>query len=368
MFLNRHAKLYQALQQAGLDALALNPGPSLTYLTGLHFHLSERPVIAIFTPNAPVVLALPELEAGKTEGLPFKTQVFAYGEDPAGWPAVFGQALKAAGLLDGTVGIEPGRMRVLELRLLEGVAPKAKFISAENCLATLRMSKDQSEINSMQQAIEVAQNALLATLPQVRAGMTERELAGELVLQLLRAGSGPEFPFSPIVSGGPNGANPHASPSNRPLTPGDLLVIDWGASVDGYFSDLTRTFAIGEVEPEFKRIAQVVLEANEAGRMAGRPGIPAGEIDRAARQVIEQAGYGPAFFHRTGHGLGMEGHEQPYMHAGNPLILTPGMTYTVEPGIYLVGRGGVRIEDNMVVTENACDTLSNLPRNLQVIG
>ncbi|HEX7976743.1 MAG TPA: Xaa-Pro peptidase family protein [Anaerolineales bacterium] len=343
MFLNRHAKLYQALNQAGLDALILNPGPSLVYLTGLHFHLSERPVIAIFIPNAPVVLALPELEAGKTEGLPFKTQVFPYSEDPAGWPAVIGQAMQAAGLLDSNVGIEPRRLRVMELRLLEGAAPHARFIPAEDSLAALRMSKDESEIYNMQRAIDVAQQALLATLPQIRIGMTERELASELTLQLLRSGSEPEFPFSPIVSGGPNGANPHATPSDRPLAQGDLLVIDWGAGVDGYFSDLTRTFAIGEVEPEFKRIAQVVLEANAAGRAATRPGIPAGDIDRAARQVIEQAGYGAAFFHRTGHGLGMEGHEEPYMFAGNPLILTPGMTFTVALGQRPVGGRRMRV-------------------------
>jgi Xaa-Pro dipeptidase len=258
-------------------------------------------------------------------------------------------------------------MRVLELRLMEAGAPAARFESAEEAVAALRMSKDEGELSAMRKAVEIAQNALLATLPAVRAGVTEREIAAELTLQLLRHGSDPEMPFAPIVSGGPNSANPHASPSDRPLQRGDLLVIDWGAAYHGYFSDLTRTFAIGQPESELRRIAQLTLEANAAGRAACKPGVTAGEVDAAARQVIEAAGYGKWFFHRTGHGLGMEGHEDPYIRAGNPLVLKPGMTFTIEPGIYLTGRNGVRIEDNMVITESGAESLSDLPRELKVI-
>jgi Xaa-Pro dipeptidase len=166
------------------------------------------------------------------------------------------------------------------------------------------------------------------------------------------------------VSGGPNSADPHASPTDRPLALGDLLVIDWGASVDGYFSDLTRTFGIGEVEPELAKIARVVLDANAAGRAAGRPGLTAGQVDHAAREVITRAGYGVYFTHRVGHGLGMEGHEDPYMFGENAMPLVVGMTYTVEPGIYLPGRGGVRIEDDVYVTADGSASLSDCPREL----
>jgi Xaa-Pro dipeptidase len=144
-------------------------------------------------------------------------------------------------------------------------------------------------------------------------------------------------------------------------------VIDWGASYEGYVSDLTRTFAIGEIDVEFKRIAEIVLQANEAGREAGKPGSPAKVVDFAARSVIETTGYGQYFTHRTGHGLGMEGHEPPYMRGDNEQILQPGMTYTVEPGIYLPGRGGARIEDNLVITEYGAESLSDLPRELTFI-
>jgi Xaa-Pro dipeptidase len=152
------------------------------------------------------------------------------------------------------------------------------------------------------------------------------------------------------------------------LTAGDLLVVDWGASYRGYVSDLTRTFAIGEVEPEYRQIARIVAEANAAGRAASRAGIAAGAVDRAARDVIERAGYGEYFTHRVGHGIGLEGHEPPYMFGENTLVLAEGMAFTVEPGIYLPERGGVRIEDNVVITAEGAETLSDLPRELLTLG
>lgn len=366
IFAMRQQKLAEVLDQAGLHALALNPGPSLVYLTGLHFHLSERPVVAFFTPGMPVQIALPVLERLKVENLPYPLQAYPYEEDPAAWVESFRRAAQAANL-HGRVGIEPRQFRVLELRLVEAAAPQVQLFSAEEVVAALRMQKDESELDAMRQAVQVAQQALLNTLPHFRPGMSELDLASELVLQTLRAGSQGELPFMPIVSGGPNSANPHASPSSRPIQQGDLLVIDWGAAYAGYFSDLTRTFAIGEVAPEYVRIAEIVLQANTAGRLAGKPGVPARAVDMAARSVIEAAGYGEYFTHRTGHGLGMEGHEPPYMRGDNELILQPGMTYTVEPGIYLPGRNGVRIEDDVVVTADGAASLSDLPRPLSTL-
>ena len=367
VFTKRQQRLGKLLAGSGLTSLVLNPGPSLAYLTGLNFHLMERPVLALFSPAQPVTLVMPELEAAKTASLPFSTQVLLYGEDPLTWPAIFKQAAQIFNL-EGQVGVEPTRLRFLELRLLEQSAPFVSFVSGENLLAEMRMRKDVDELARMRQAVAIAQLALKNSLPLARFGMSERELAAELTLQLLRAGSDAEMPFSPIVSNGPNSANPHASPSERTLQPGDLLVIDWGASYQGYCSDLTRTFAIGDVRAELQIIGQIVLEANQAGREAARPGVPASLVDAAARNVIEKAGYGKFFTHRTGHGLGMEGHEAPYLRAGNSMVLEPGMTFTVEPGIYLPGDNGVRIEDNVVITENGSETLSNLPRELITLG
>jgi Xaa-Pro dipeptidase len=364
----RQGQLYKAMQTAGLPALVLNPGPSLVYLTGLHFHLSERPVVAIFVPDHPVTLIVPELELAKTHALSFPVEVFTFSDDPASWPTAYHLAYQSLNLWQQKIGVEPIWLRVLELRLLEESAPQLQFVLAGGVLAGLRMKKGQFEIMAMRNAVKIAQQALLNTIPLIRIGMSERELAAELTLQTLRAGSDPQLPFYPITCAGPNSANPHASPSERTLTPGDLLVIDWSAGYDGYAADLTRTFSIGEPDPECALIARIVKEANAAGRSVVRPGIAAGEVDHAARTVIEQAGYGQYFIHRTGHGLGMEVHEEPYMRAGNDLILEEGMTFTVEPGIYLPDRNGVRIEDNMVVTGQGGESLSDLPRELSVVG
>ena len=367
-FLIRQKRLSVSQKAAGLDALAVNPGPTLFYLTGLNFHLSERPVVVLFNTSQPPVIVLPELETAKLRGLPYPIQSFKYGEDPDTWGSVFEQAAVASNLQGKKVGVEPRRLRVLELHLLEAAAPDAKFLSAEDSIASLRMFKDADEILAMRRAAQIAQNALLATIPMIKVGVTERAIASELTIQLLRNGSDPEMPFSPIVSSGPNSANPHAMPSDRPLQPGDLLVIDWGASFKGYFSDITRTFAIGSIEEGFKKIYDLVQQANAAGRAACKPENLAQEVDQAARSVIEAGGYGKEFRHRTGHGLGLETHEEPYMRAGNLVPLSPGMTFTVEPGIYLLERGGVRIEDDMVITASGAESLTDLPREMQILG
>jgi len=255
-------------------------------------------------------------------------------------------------------------MRVLELQLLQASSAETKFVQADHAIAALRIVKDSHETALMRTAVKIAQDAITATLKSFEINMTERAFAAALTLQLLQGGSDPEFPFSPIVSAGPNSANPHAVPSDRRITEGDLLVVDWGAAYKGYISDLTRTFAIGTIESEFQEIAQIVKEANTAGRAACIPGNSAESIDNAARTVIEEAGYGKYFIHRTGHGIGMEAHEEPYIRSGNTEKMQPGMSFTIEPGIYLPGRGGVRIEDNVVISHSGAVCLSDLERDL----
>lgn len=367
-FLKRQSKLNTAIQNTGLSALVLNPGPSLTYITGLHFHLSERPVITFINPGKPMVIVLPELEKAKVNNLTYPIQAFTYPEDPSTWITAFQNAAHALGLEDTMIGVEPRGLRFLELDLLQKAIPSLKFSPAEGVISKLRMYKDDQEITYMSQAVEIAQKALLSTLPKIKIGSTELEIAAEVSMQLLKNGSNPRLPFFPIVSGGPNSANPHASPSERPVEKGDLLVIDYGANVNGYLSDITRTFAIGEVEPEYQQIAKIVHKANKAGHNAIKPGVTAGSVDAAARSVIEESGYGEYFFHRTGHGLGLEGHEEPYIRANSDLILEVGMTFTIEPGIYIPDRNGVRIEDNVVVTQDGSQCLTTLPRELTRLG
>jgi len=368
MISSRISKLSSVLNSSDLDAIALNAGPSLVYMTGLHFHLSERPIIVLFIAGNEPVIVLPELEMLKVSALPYAIKSFPYGENPGDWAGIFRKAVNSLNLDGKRIGVELRQMRMLEFRQLESGAPKAKFSDASQVVSSLRMRKDAEEIGSMHKAVKAAQSALEATIPLIKIGMTENELASELVVHLLQCGSQSEMPFAPIVSGGPNSANPHATPTDRKIQQGDLLVVDWGAAVDGYISDLTRTLAVGEVEAEYRKIHQIVLEANAAGRAAGKPGAPCASVDIAARTVIDKSGYGKYFTHRTGHGIGMEGHEEPYMRGDNMQLLEPGMAYTVEPGIYLPERNGVRIEDNLVVTENATDCLSDMPRELRVVG
>lgn len=364
----RVQNLQKILQDNNLDGVVFNPSPSLNYLTGLSFHLSERPVLVAFGAGGDNAIVLPELEAGKLSALELPLKAVTYGEDPAAWLQRFAEGLGAFSREGMRIGVEPTWLRYLELNLLQKALPGAQIVDAGEALAQLRLRKDETELAHMRQAAVIAQNALLATLKIVKEGIREVEIAGELLVNLLRAGSEGELPFTPIVSIGENAANPHASPGERALRQGDLLLIDYGAHYQGYQSDITRTFSCGSLDAELQTIADLVYTANETVRQNGRPGMSAGEIDALARQVIEAGGYGPQFFHRTGHGLGMETHEAPYMFAGNPLVLEEGMVFTVEPGIYLVGKGGVRIEDDVVVTAAGLRSLTDLPRRVLPIS
>jgi len=363
----RHEKLRQTLEESQISAVAINPGPSLTYLTGLHFHLSERPVIFLFPIDGTPVLILPELESQKLTNARFELQSFTYTESLDTWGGAFASGVTAAGVENSVIGIEPRILRVLELRLLEAAAPEAAFVSGEAVVAALRMQKDEDELALMQTATEIAEKALLATIPSVKEGVTERAISSTLIRHMLDLGSDGELPFQPIIAFGANSANPHAVPSNYELRRGDLVLFDWGANYLGYFSDLTRMFALGEPEPEMRRIVEIVARSNAAARERVSAGIRAGDIDTAARDVIEAEGYGEYFFHRTGHGLGLEVHEEPYMRGDNDHLLEIGMTFTIEPGIYLTGRGGARIEDDLVVTASGGRSLSTISRELGIL-
>ena len=366
MYQARQQKLEKILQAQKVDGLALNAGPSLTYLTGLHFHLMERPVVFLLIPGEPPAIILPELEQSKLAGSSYTAYV--YPENPDSWPTVFRQACHDMKLSGTQLGIEPNQMRVLEYTLLQNGAGECTFADIGEPLSGLRSIKNEMELSRMRQAVKIAEQALTDTLGMIKAGVTEKEVASELVLQLFRNGTDPTLPFSPIVAAGPNGANPHARPSGRKLSAGDLLIIDWGAAHEGYVSDLTRTFGIVEVDPTHRKMHEIVRLANRAALGVAGPGKPCCIVDQAARNVIAHAGYGALFTHRTGHGLGMECHEHPYIRDDNTQALQPGMTFTIEPGVYLIGENGVRIEDDVVITGDGAESLSTLSRDLVLLG
>ena len=361
----RVSRLLQLAAQQHLAAVVIMPGPNLRYFSGLHFHLSERPAVALLPVEGQPTLICPAFEATKTTASPIPWQVFTYadGQDPLEAFQAASQALK---LDRAQVGVEALKMRVLELRLLEKATRGVTFETADPLIAQLRMIKEADEVAAMRRAIVMTEQALDDVLGNVHAGLTEHYLANELTLALLRRGA-EALAFEPLIQSGPNTALPHALPGERMIQAGDMLLLDFGVTVDGYNSDITRTFAVGDPGPELRKIYEVVKQANAAGRAAAKPGASGQDVDRAARQVIEAAGYGQYFTHRTGHGLGLEGHEPPYMVEGNTTPLEVGNTFTVEPGIYVPGLGGVRIEDDLLITPAGVESLTTYDRELRII-
>ncbi len=363
----RITRVKEEILKHGLDGIALVPGPNMLYLSGIHVHLSERPIVLFIPADEEPTIIIPTLEAEKARKAGIQEDhIFAW-TDEEGYTSAFQRACAYLELSDVLLGVEALYMRVLELELLRRYAPGLETAHAEPILGILRLKKDQTELATMKRATEVAEQAITQLLPRIKVGQTEKQIAAMLVQELTQAGSD-SVAFGPIVSTGPNSASPHATPTGRPIQSGDMLVIDWGAIVDDYPSDITRTYAVGEVEPEFVKIYAIVQQANQAAKAVAKPGATGQEIDRAARKVIEEAGYGKYFFHRTGHGLGLEVHEPPYIMEGNTEPLTTGAVFTIEPGIYLPGRGGVRIEDDVVITSDGCTSLTSLSRELTKVG
>ena len=367
MINKRIERLIQELENDQIDLIAINAGRNLTYFSGLHFHESERPAVLLVGKGKAPAFIFPEFEREKVAGAAFDIAPFAYTEDPSTWRDAFYEALHYHNGHKSTIGVEPTAMRFLEINLIQQASDEIQITSAAHIFNTLRSVKDIEEITSIRRAIQIAETALENTIPFIKAGITEQEVANELVINLLKNGSEPDLPFSPIVASGPNSANPHAVPSLRKLRKGDLIVIDWGARKDGYISDITRTFAIGSVDDELMAIYEIVKQANEAARQTLSLDFISGKVDFAARKVIQEEGYGNFFIHRTGHGIGLEAHEEPYITSNNSTKITSGMTFTIEPGIYLPGRGGVRIEDDVVASSEQLTTLTSLPRELRIL-
>lgn len=362
----RILRLRNAMREANLDGVALVPGTGLTYFSGIHTHMSERPTVLFLPAEGDPAIVIPHLEAMKAEaaGIP-PGRIFGW-SDEEGYGGAFARAAEALSLSGSRYAVEALKMRVLEFEMLHELGGRPPS-HADELLKQIRLSKDAHELAQMQAAVDVAESAIQTVLPLIRIGQTEKEIAGLLLVALLEAGA-EQLPFSPIVSTGVNGASPHAVPTDNRLQEGDLLIIDWGAQVGDYVSDITRTFAVGYISDELRQVYEIVRQANAAGMAVCRPGVTGEAIDRAARDVIDAAGYGAFFIHRTGHGLGMEAHEPPSLVAGERQPLPAGAVFTVEPGIYLPGKGGVRIEDDIVLTEDGYRSLTSLPRELQTVG
>lgn len=359
----RQAKLRRI---AGADAIAIVPGPNMVYFTGLHFHLSERPIVALFTADGSLSIIIPELEIPKLEARPdLEARAFGW-KDTDGYVGAFGAAIRELGLRGKVLAVDGLTMRVSEWLTFQSVDANLRVKAVEDELTRIRAIKAPDEIEAMRQAIHLSEAALDKLLAWVEPGMTEKAIAARLAEELTAQGSHGHS-FEPLVQTGPNTALPHGFTSQRALESNEFLLIDFGGTYNGYPADITRTFCLGTPSDEMQKIYDTVLRANEAARAIAGPGIPMGAVDKAARDLIAEAGYGDYFIHRTGHGLGLDIHEPiPQIASGVEDLLEPGMTFTIEPGIYVPGLGGVRVEDNVAVTEDGLEVLTSYPRRLAV--
>lgn len=346
-----------AMAERGIDAMALSVGSDLPYLTGYEAMPLERLTLGILrAEGGPIRIVIPRLEAARVPDRPGVVTVEPWDETDD--PIALSSELMA-GATKVAVGAQMWSRFLLQLEESMG---STSFVDATGVMSSLRIIKDPIEIEMLRLA-GAAVDRVVAQLADVRfSGRTERDLAAEVSARTVAEGH--QIATFHIVASGPNGASPHHEPGDRLISTGDTVVVDFGGRLGGYCSDTTRTFHVGVPDSEASEVHGVVHAAQQAGVAAVRPGITGEELDRVARKVIDDAGYGEYFFHRLGHGIGLDGHEDPYLVSGNDVPLEPGMAFSIEPGIYLAGRFGVRIEDIVVCGDSAADNLNNSNRAL----
>ena len=361
----RLARAAKEQAERGVDALLLGPSADLAYLTGYRPPALERLTMLVLPAAGDARLVVPALEAplARDHLGELDLGVVAWPEtaDPV---RLVTDALAAAGAASGRLGVGDRLWSGFLLRLQDAL-PGASFTPASAVTRQLRMRKDPEEVEALAQAA-AAIDSVVESLPGLRwAGRSEQALARDIE-QAIRD-THDESCFA-IVASGPNGASPHHVATDRVIGPGDPVVVDIGGRLDGYCSDTTRTLVVGEPPAGFPELYALLQAAQLAGCAAVAPGRPAAAVDAACREVIAAAGHGEYFIHRTGHGIGLEEHEDPYIVAGNDEPLEPGMAFSVEPGIYLQGRHGARIEDIVVCTEDGGRRLNRTSRDLRVVG
>ncbi|MDX1931370.1 MAG: Xaa-Pro peptidase family protein [Capsulimonadales bacterium] len=366
MFPARIEKVQEELRNRGWAAVAIMPGANLRYLTGLSFYASKRLTFAVVPVEGEIATLLPEMERARAENeqrIPLRYYPYAHDETP---DRALRSLVEDYSLERAPIAVEPYAFRMFEAWTFEKAIGSNRFEDADRILTPLRARKDSDEIAAMRTAVKMIEYSLSETIRFIRPGQTEREIAAFWLQSLLDQGSeGPSFPLT--VGSGPNGSFPHHENSDRRIANGDLIVLDGGALFQGYASDITRTVAVGEPTSEMREVYSLVQRANAAGRARATVGATGHEIDTAARTVIDSGGYGPQFLHRTGHGLGLEIHEPPFIAVNETMPLSVGATFTIEPGIYIKGRFGVRIEDMVTLTGDGAETLTTLDRELLVI-
>jgi Xaa-Pro aminopeptidase len=355
----RVASLRQSMASAGVGLTAIAPTDNLRWLLGFAPLYDER-ACALLVSTEGLAMLMPSLNAEQTAAHVPGIELVRWADEDGPRAALRETLTRVGPLSAGTLAADP-EMRADHLLLLQEALAGTRTVDAGDVLWPLREIKDGDELALLTQSAEVADRAIEAAWAACAAGVSELTVAEAINAVFAAAGCEPEFA---IVGSGPNSAFPHHETGGRTLGEGDAVVIDLGAVLQGYHSDITRMAFIGEPTDRYLEVHAVVEAAVVAATEATRPGARCGEVDAAARGVIEKAGYGEFFVHRTGHGLGLSGHEPPYVMAGSDVVLQTGMVHSIEPGIYLPGEFGVRLEEIVHVTEGGCERFSALGRDV----
>ncbi|MDE4305356.1 Xaa-Pro peptidase family protein [Phaeobacter gallaeciensis] len=348
-----------------VEAIALVPGPNFMRALGHSFMSHERPFVLVIPAEGKPAAIVPNLELGSWEQVGFDGAVFDW-RDQDGYAGAF--AALAAHLPMTRLAVEGQVMRVFVHHALKQAMPDVEIIDAERQISGLRMIKTAADIAALEAAISLSERALHRVLEGVRVGQTEKEIESALIQALFAEGAD-DLAFTPIVAAGDNSARPHAhARADYKVQSGDALLFDFGGRKDGFCADITRTVFVGEVSEEGRAVYDTVLRANLAGLEVTRAGVTAHEIDDVVTGVLEASPYADRIRTKTGHGLGRDVHEAPYIMRGNHQELPAGTVYTNEPGLYGPGLFGVRIEDDVLITEDGCRTLTTFPKELMIVG
>lgn len=363
-FAARRKALKSLLLDTGLDAVAINPGGSFFYLTGANFALMERPTVLILSAKGRDCIVLPDLERDSWTRLGIDADVFAW-RDEEGFAEAFARAARHSGAR--RLGVEPLRLRLLETRALERSFPGTELVAADSLLSTLRAVKDAEEVALIEASVDYSEQALEATLAAIAPGMSELAVQHMMMQRMLDTpGSGDIV--APLVLTGAKSALPHGHTDDTPLQPGDPLLFDFAIRAGGYTCDITRTVFIGHASDAHKNFYAEVEAASNLSLSSAKPGMTASALDDLVRGRLEAGPLAQWSLHKTGHGIGLDVHEAPQIMRGNTVMLQVGNVLALEPGLYRPGDIGVRIEDNVVLTETGCRVLTKSSRQLRIVG
>ncbi|MEM2981828.1 MAG: Xaa-Pro peptidase family protein [Candidatus Bathyarchaeia archaeon] len=364
IFEERCLRAKKMMGSKGVDALCLTPSPDMYYLTGFWTSPSERMTLCIIPRLGEPLIVTSRLYEGQVKATSWIENVEVWSERLR-QQVQLKNILKKLRLLTGKLAV-PERIWMSHYKVLCESAPRATFTSTSKILSPMRILKSDLEVKLMEEAAKLADDALEKVMCEVKEGVREFELAAK-VEYFMRVGGSEGAPFETIVASGPNSALPHHGCSSRTICEGDPVTLDIGATYGRYCSDITRTLIVGRVEPRLEEVYRTVYKAHQEALEAIKPGVEVEAIDLAARRVIGDCGYGEYFIHRTGHGVGLDIHEPPYIQVGSHVRLRPGMVFTVEPGVYIPGVFGVRIEDVVVVSKDGYRLLTKHPRDLTCV-